>query len=446
SYSTDQDRAFSIQRYNSGGKEACERRNFKEGLLQAGDRVEIMTDKNGNPQTAINPKTKDETFTVRIRDEDISVKYYRVRSEKGVEGWISSSQLTLPKDVSPLNKEKVKPLVSDEDCPPLKSPSAEESLKGKSFPEKILEKASIDNPIRKSKSETEMDRYMCIHRHGKMDFNSFKSQLNSFKHAAKEAENAFGIPYAMVMCTMLTETRMYFIPGEGKNRSDRYLGLTQFGPELVSDLKDAIRRQPYKKMWEEYQSRNPNVQFTDRAIRLESDPHAPLAATALALRWIYEERMRDNNVNCVGCTRNREFNRKDLYMMVTGYNYTPFGLHKVGHKTPGQMLTGFPPPEETRDYMQYMESCMEQGFEKNFRETPEQMEPVNAGRRKILAKKEAQLQQLLRIPASNGKKPNQERVDQLQLEVSNLKRAIQLSLSPNYVRNIAQCDQAFPVK
>lgn len=437
-YVSEFDRDITKFRYNEfGGKKACDERDFKNGMAEKDDTITVLTDDKGKPITAINPVTKTDEFEIFIREMITPVKFYKVRNSKGFEGWIASNQISTPERVQ---AEAPKPTSEKKPCIETKRNPVADARD-------ILEAVDKQYPLGATKSEAEMDRYMCIYRSGKMSFNDFMTELESFKTAAKKASEAFEMPYSMVMCTMLTESRMFFDPDERKkNPKDRYLGLTQFGPELVDDLQDLIEKPPYKEMWEKFKGGNKNLKFSDDAIRKSKNPTVPMAATALALKWIYQDRLHAKDVHCSGCSKDGKFNRKDLAMIVTGYNWGPYTLRKVAKKSAGQMRTSSPPPKETQEYIGSMESCMEKGYERTFRDTPRSLAFINGHRTKEIARLKKQISKAEREAkkTKSGRLPAF--VDSHKSHIARLERLVKSNISPDHARNVAECDQHFPVK
>jgi hypothetical protein len=465
SYANPEDKIISKKRYESGGKEACLERKDERDLFKAEAELEVLTDSNGEPMTAINPKSKTDEFEVNIRGEPVKIQYYRVKSSTGVEGWMASSQMARPRPkLSRLDKlinygkslckdclksEEEKEEEAKKLDPVLREarPDLGEVPKLQQSARDILEATNQQFKLGEIKSEYEMDRYMCIYRHRKKDLPDFLSELQAFKKAARDASNAFGMPYSMVMCTILIESRLRFDPQEiarSKEQMsrppkrgefiDKYLGLAQVGPELVADLQEAKESQPFKGMWEKYQAKNPDMKFTQHEVRYTADPRGALVAAAFAFRYLYDKRFPKQG--CVGCSRDHKYNRKDLDMMVTGYNWGTGMLNKVKLRSSGQMRTSFPPPPETQNYMKFMESCMEKDYERTFRDQPSDLEKIKKGRQKQIKNSQQRIQKL--------KSPKL--IEAEENKISKLRRQIATNVSPDLERNVAECDTHFPKK
>ncbi len=344
-----EDEQLTMRRFNSGGREVCLSRDQKKDLLSSGDPVEIVTDKKGKVIT--------EDHEIIIGGDLMEKKFYFVQAQ-GREGWMSEDQLTEPAPKE-FPREDVKK--DDPYCPP-KSKSANQ-FKGLALQIPELQNA-IDEKIALAppKSDREIDRYMCLYHDGRIKPEQFQDTYKKFQKSAKQASSAFGVPYGLIMCTMLVESGLYYNPQERKE----YKGLSQFGSAFVTDLNKIKTRAPYEDMWEKFQKVAPGAGLSDREIRSSSDPTSPAAAIALAYQWIYWDRMQQ--VGCKDCNISPQINRKELYMMVTAYNWGPYSLHKVARRSPMQMRSTPPPPRESRNYMARMENCLERGYDQSFRE------------------------------------------------------------------------------
>jgi hypothetical protein len=402
--------------------------------LAGGQRFEIVTDQSGQPLSSETSET--------IKGKPVQILSYKVRAPNGAIGWIPSEQLTTPAPQESANQRKK---TSCERFDPITR--VDSHLKKDA--ENILEQVNLQLPIGTLKSEKELDHYMCLYREIRIPLSDFQSKLSEFKTAAREASEAFKIPYPMVMCTMLTESRMFFDSHEEDQKDkdgkpvDKYIGLGQLGGPLVKDLQQAIAKSPYSQMWQNFQEKNPNAEFTQNAIRRSADPTSAMAAIALSLRWMYDVRFNAPGVPCKGCSTNDKFNRKDLYMLVTGYNWGPYQLNQVGNKTAAQMVAQDPPPEQSRNYMLAMEACMEKGRDKVFRDPPADMKDLKEDRLdriKILTKEIHDLRD--RKPAVAD---FEKTVESRKKELGKLKRMVRLGLSPDYVRNEVQCNSHYPL-
>lgn len=362
-FPTNEDLRLSLERYSHGGAEACQSRG---PLLEAGDELEVLTNDKGKPITA----DKDLIFSGKL----VPKKFYKVKVKgkngKSFIGWISEHQITSPSDQKEAEKEE--PEVADsKPCPPVKSKNTNSPKELGTFVKKMRDDISSKIELGPTKSDSEVDRFMCLYRNASINENEFSGLLKKFKKAAKDAESAFQVPYSMTMCTLLVESGLKHNP----NENDEYTSYGQFGSLLVEDLQKKVASRPYSAMWNQYKSRNPSAEFTDRAIRKDGSPESATAGVAMALRWIYGERFKD--VGCKDCSTHKmddpraapmkDLNRKDLYMMVAGYNFTPYSLSKLKGKTPAALLTSYPPPKETRNYMTQMDRCMEKGQEEQLR-------------------------------------------------------------------------------
>jgi hypothetical protein len=325
----------------------------KATRLSSGDQVQVETRSDGTLITQVRP--------VRVKGNLLDETFYQV-SVRGQKGWMSAHQLTEP---SPREFERANYLnlmPKNIDCPTDKHESSGK-LKGLALQIPELQNAIDKNmPLASPKSEREIDRYMCLYHDDRIESEKFLETYKKFQKSAKQASQGFGVPYGMIMCTMLVESGLFYNPREKKE----YKGLPQFGSALVEDLNRVKTRKPFDDMWSQMKKINPQIEISDQAVRSSPDPAGPAAAIALAYQWIYWERLK--KVNCKDCSISNQLNRKDLYMMVAGYNWGPYSLDKVAHKTASEMRNSPPPPKESRDYMARMENCLEAGYDKSFRD------------------------------------------------------------------------------
>jgi hypothetical protein len=361
-----EEKSLAEKRYNEGGKAICLQRekDRPKNLLNAGDRVEVIDGSETPPMDVI------------IGGKLMQKKFYRVKSESGYEGWISEDQITEPKAIEPKATEpkgKLFPKENKEVCETKPKLGAD---KLKSEAGKIGQAVDQQIQLGKLKNDDEIKKFMCLYRHHKISKDEFDEKFDVLHNAAKDAANSFKVPYGMIMCTMLVESGLYHDP----NEKDEYRGITQFGSMLVEDLNQATKRQPYSEMWKSYKSKNKSAEISDINIREESEPYSSAAAVAMAMKWIYNDRFKDKKVNCKDCSKDGNYNRKDLYLMIAGYNWGPYAIHKISQKSAFEMRNTSPPPKETRDYMERMENCWTKGHFKNFREDTYRIEQINQQR------------------------------------------------------------------
>lgn len=367
-YNNDEEKRITLERYNSGGKEICAARNAKTDLFESGETLEIVM-QNGKP-------VYDETHKVIFSGNLMPKGFYKVKAKNGKVGWVSEDQVTRPHELE----------VEEVQTPSKTCNSFCETAKANQRPAKDLNKfkgdflREVDKqlPFPGSKSEKETDHFACLYRDQRISDEAFKTVFAKTKMAAAEAAKAFKMPYNLVLCTMMTESSLYFDPKD----KDEYRGLSQVGSAFVEDLQKLMKKQPYQSQWTNYQKSNPGVQFTDNAVRNSGDPMAPAVAVAMGLSWIYNERFKEKDVKCTDCSTNGQFNRKDLYMMITGYNWGPYSLRKVVGRSPASMRNSFPPPKESRDYMSRVENCLAKDHYLNFKEKTYDIEKTNAFRGK----------------------------------------------------------------
>jgi hypothetical protein len=294
-------------------------------------------------------------------------------------------------------------------------------------------------PFAGSKKDNEIDHFACLYRDYNIPDKKFLETYPDFQKAAKEAASAFKVPYGMVMCTMMTESSLYFNTKE----KDEYRGLGQVGSAFVEDLNKLIRKNPYKEQWDTYKSKNQDVQFTDKSVRESSDPRSAAVAVALGMSWIYNDRFHQKDVACKDCSRDGNYNRKDLYMMIAGYNWGPYSLKKIVGKSAAQMKSSYPPPEETRDYMSRIENCLAKNHYSNFKEKEYDLEKYNLSRKKkmnnIINNQRKLASKTKQPPAKGLSEENQKNYDFLQ-------QMIDSKASIAYERRIKFCAQNFPIK
>lgn len=342
-YQSDEDKNKTLERFKTGGQEAC---SGRIDFVNKDQKVKIIIDKNGQPATF-----STEVFNGKESEEEL---FYKVKFEKDgktFDAWIAADQLT-------------KPEMPDFEEPPQEEKQCEEpkgSTNTPSTPEKttkqikdLAEKIEDHTALGPMKNERELDHFMCLYEENNIGNKEYMdSYLKKFKESSKAASKAFGIPYNIIMCTMLAESGMQF---KSTDR-DEYRGHGQFGSALVKDMRSAIKDDPYKSMWDDFHKTMPNVSFTNASIRKSSDPSATAAAIGLAYRWIYEDRI--SRDLCRDCSQNLKLNRKDLYLMIVGYNYSPYQINSLSGRSPASLRTkGSKPPRESKNYMTMMDRCL----------------------------------------------------------------------------------------
>lgn len=331
--------------------------NCNRKYLQGGDEVQVLVGKNKQLEsieknvTVAGQTEKIKFYHVEVTVTDKDGKASRQR------GWMSADQITQPEqELTPEpppapKKPRQKPF-----CPPRKKDPVRETQQNASD---IQDHLANQTALGQLKSDREIDHFACLYRKKNISDSQFDKMLPQFQVAAKKAETTFKIPYGITMCTMLIESGLYYSAHEG----DEYKGLGQFGSAIVEDLSKLSNnaKSPYSKMWDNYTS----APLTDHAVRSSNNPEVATGAVAMMLRWLYQDRLPASH--CKDCSSNQQFNRRDLYLMVAGYNYSPYAIHKIANRTLSQMHQSFPPPRETRNYMTQMDRCLEKGQEKKFR-------------------------------------------------------------------------------
>lgn len=422
-------------------KKACDSR---EAWPESGTQVALITNPDGS--------LKFEEHDVVYGNELIKKKFYRVwyrkKDKTAVAGWISEDQLGKPnreqEDISIKPDPPVQP--KECDCLPTGSKQSNGAPEIRREVEKIktaivdvaAESAGrkIDHTQKElspRKTDAEIDRYMCLYRAGHNDEADFAKHLAKFKKAAKAAEQAFKVPYALTMCLALTESSLKHVT------AGEYKGYGQFGSERVSDLKKALERDPYKQMWSDYKSKTNAPNFTDKNIRETDSPEAAIGAMALAWRQSYGTLYPHGK--CMDCTSARgdpktadmaNINRKDLYLFVGGYNFTPSQIPAMAKRTTAGLATSYPPPEESRNYMKQMDNCMTQGEELRFRDASS--ERANARRKRDIRN----------INALAAKRKGKSKTAQEIAQIKSYQDLIAANASQEYEDKIQQCNRTHP--
>lgn len=335
---------------------------------------------------------------VNIGGEPVSTRFYQVETDidgRRVTGWVAEDQMTMPEigttdpDPDPTEIEPPPPVQKTEctTCQRRDLPTSNSEISIQ-MSGNAIERAATNQvtDMGQVKSNAEIDRFMCLYRdRGLSDMRAFQDKMKKFKQAAESAEKAFQIPYALTMCTLLVESGLRRISAQEARKADPYMGYGQFGSPVIEDLVKEKRTEPYKTMWENFIKEQPHARFTDNAIRKNDDPVHATAAVALMMRWLYNERIRAPycyknrqgnrvcNPACQECSTGFDnsagtaLNKRDVFLMVAGYNYTPYGVGRFSNKTMWALQNSFPPPAETRNYMLATERCMAQGQETKFR-------------------------------------------------------------------------------
>ncbi len=438
-YNHDDEKRITLERYNSGGKEVCRARNPKTDLFDSGDTLEILME-NGKP-------IYDDTHKIIFSGNLMPKGFYKVKAKNGKVGWVSEDQVTRPHELE----------VEEVQTPNKTCNSFCETAKANQRPAKDLNKFKWDFlrevdkqlPFPGSKNEKETDHFACLYRDNRISDEAFKSVFAKTKAAAAEAAKAFKMPYNLILCTMMTESSLYYDPKD----KDEYRGLSQVGSAFVEDLQKLMRKQPYQSQWNNYKQSNPGVDFTDNAVRNSGDPRAPAVAVAMGLSWIYNERFKEKDVKCVDCSTDGKFNRKDLYMMITGYNWGPYSLKRVVGRSPASMRNSFPPPKESRDYMSRVENCLAKDHYVNFKEKTYDIEKTNAAREKQIQslhfaqkKREREMQnpRLSRVQLDSKKTAHASLTLRELKKEAQLQKMINAKASIPYANKIEFCEANYP--
>jgi hypothetical protein len=337
--------------------------NCNRTYLQGGDEVTVLSE---------GKKLKSVEKDIVIKGRKERMKFYYVEATvKDADGkthlqrgWMSADQITEPEQnqaaADDLADQKIaaRPETHKKPpCPPVhrKNPLHEAQKSAADIQTHLASQLAIGP----TKSDREINHFMCLYRQKAVDDSQFDKLMPRFSAAAKKAEAVFKVPYGVTMCTMLIESGLYY----NSHESDEYKGLGQFGSAMVEDLGKLVKDSSfsYKQKWNQYTSSS----LTDRAVRNSNNPEVATGAVALMMNWLYEQRLPASN--CHECSHDDRFNRRDLYLMIAGYNYSPYAISKFANRPLAKMHSSAPPPRETRNYMTQMDRCLEKGQEKKFR-------------------------------------------------------------------------------
>lgn len=431
-YRNKSDRDATHLRYEVEGREVCAARDPKTDTIDSGEPVEILTE-NGN-------LIYSDKFKIYQGNEVVEEIFYKVRTKSGKEGWVSAGEISdpKPKEANWFVEYVIRPDYVN--CPErVTSKSGTNAIKTLSKDwAKIKEKIDKDLNITSFKNEEELDRYICMYRKPK-DRDAFVRKLHVFTEAANEAEKAFGVPSAFLRCAMLTESQ--FAPGAESPAAAK--GYTQFLSGTVKEVAVYADRAPYNKMWKDFKSAYPDAEISNEKVRLKDHIASATAAMAIYFRKMFDVDLQ--NSGCKDCTKDlNSIKRKDIYMLIAGYNAGPGVMKRISHRNSVDMRTTPPPVEETRNYMMRMERCLTKGHEGNFYESSEKLIDYNKSRKaEINSIKKAQLQRRL-SPAFKklaAKDPNSEKqlLAKETARIEELNHLIKIKAGADYAKRSSEC-------
>jgi hypothetical protein len=180
------------------------------------------------------------------------------------------------------------------------------------------------------------------------------------KRTSWAAEKAFGIPAPVLRCAMLIESGF-----NGKARSEmNAYGYAQVLKQTVAELGDVAQSEKYKAMWASYKKLEPSAAITEDAVRKKSTVPSSMGAMALYLRQLLSDYVAKECPDCH--SKDESFTRKEVYLLITGYNGGQGQLIRAAKKNPVQMLTSYPPPKQTREYLVKLDNCLHAGNQETF--------------------------------------------------------------------------------
>jgi hypothetical protein len=373
-------------------QKACEQ--LKPSLLLK-DRqaiaIETEVKRDAEYPNGVGPVFRD--ATILHGDLEETMRFYKTqityRNDQGelieFQGWVEGNLITTP-------SEKEFPV------PELTTTTGRNQTQGKSAMANEATVASAILQIQKKtgdepltiKSDAELNRFVCLHRGDKRgaDAKEQKSDEDDFYKTrfpdsvtfALQAESAFGIPRAFLRCTMLAESsykRSQTSPAGAK-------GYAQVMPDTIDFLEKIGKdpKLPYGAMWKVYHAMNKKAVLNDRAVRHSDNMASAMGAMALYYRFMFDTEVLKNLASCSDCSGDlQKLKRKDIYLMAAGYNAGHGFIADMVRKTPASIRSSFPPPPESRDYVQKIERCMGSGWETTFVENKSNVASSN-GRRK----------------------------------------------------------------
>ncbi len=353
--------------------ETCKKRE-KEHLLSESDSVEVLTSSAKDTKGISIQKPIYEDKRVFFSGNWEKIRYYKVRikGKNGAdfEGWMSAEQVTRPEP-----KEFPQPVLAKtcKSCglgnqSTTGLPEMKEEARVSRNSLEILQKV----PDLTIKSDKELDRFACLHRGPVEENDLFKRLLPEINEATRQAEEAFGIPRALIRCSMLAESGLK----AGLTSEAGAKGYMQVMPSTMSFIERLAkdRSLPYGEMLAQMQKKNRRVQLNNRAVREQDNISSAVAAAAFYFRFMFDTELKKviEKKSCKDCSGDLgNLTRKDLYLLAVGYNAGHGLIARIAGKTPSEIRNTKegPPPSESREYVQRIEKCMGSGWETSFKES-----------------------------------------------------------------------------
>jgi len=422
-YRNKSDRDSTHMRFEVEGREVCKAQDPKTDHIESGETIEIVIE-NGNPVFS-------DKFNIYQQNEIVEEIFYKVRTKSGKVGWISAGEISdpKPKETNWFVENIIRPAYVL--CPErINSKSGDNRTKSLMNDwGKIKDKMDQDLNISKFKDRDELDRYICMYRLPK-DRNAFVQKLDEFTEAANEAERVFGVPAPFLRCAMLTESQ--FAPGAESPAAAK--GYTQFLSGTVKEVAVYANRPPYKEMWNRFKHAYPDAAMTNEKVRLKDHIPSATAAMAIYFRKMFDVDMQKSG--CQDCMKDmKSIQRKDIYMLIAGYNAGPGVMKYISHRNSVDMRTTPPPVTEARNYMMRMERCLTKGHEGNFYEQTDDLMKLK-GSRQAGINKIKNTQQLRKL---SGKKVKPEILEKENARINELEHLVQVTAGHDYAQRSSEC-------
>jgi len=419
-------------------KTACASRK-SEHLMQEMMAVTVVTRevRDSRNRVFVEPEYEDRTTLYQGVEE--KSRFYKVRikvrNEKGErvdhEGYMAAHQLTPPEkkefERPPLAKKcKDCAITGGADTTGIPRMKDERDISSNFL--EIQRKV----PEIEVKSKAELDRFVCLHRETKGNTEAeiaadtkhfFDKRLPELSKAAAEAEATFGIPKELIQCTLLVESGL---KPDKYNEGSQAKGYSQVVPDTMDFLMsiEANTKYNYHDMWTDYKKTNKKAILDNDHVRNSNNLQASVGATALYYRFMFDNHIANNN-GCKDCSKDlKNLKRKDLYLMAAGYNgghaYIEGGNIRgrfvigMNTKSPSEIRASFPPPPESRRYVEKIEKCMGKGWETSFVESSADLQDINQKRKKTIAALEKKIAYNKKVYASRLK-AYEKNVDALQV-------------------------------
>lgn len=335
--------------------------------LDSGDVVDLVL---------VKSKPVEKSISVGSGKNKKTTLFFQVKNrESGRTGWVVRESLskTRPRYFEsprlPIAREKAVTAECREDL-------AAKLEKTRRDASQLVKAASqIPSPV---KSEKELDRFTCFHRDSSVSFAEFRELLPRIKSSALAAEKAFGVPAPLVRCAMLAESGLV---RNAKSKIDA-IGLAQVREGTVDMLAGISKRPGFAEALKAYNERvKGNAVIDNRNVRTQSNVVSAVAAMAVYFKYMREEFIEKS---CTDCTRaDGGLNRKEAYLLITGYNAGHTVIPKVAQRSTADFFTNGDP--ETIKYIHKMDRCLSVGHEKTFVESEADIAATNRKRREEIA-------------------------------------------------------------